>query len=87
MWSPLPKTQRRIKTLRHSPCDDTPYAATATVAVRTCGLWLLGSKNIFFVSILHIAVHGRSGSPHQNRPHIFQALNAETDFLKFKAKD
>jgi hypothetical protein len=27
MWSPLPKTQRRVKTLRHSPCDDIRNAA------------------------------------------------------------
>ncbi len=38
MWSPLPKTQRRIKTLRHSPCNDTPNAAI--VAVTTCGVSL-----------------------------------------------
>jgi hypothetical protein len=31
MWNKLPKTQRRVKTLRYSPCDDshdTPIAAT-----------------------------------------------------------
>ncbi len=58
MWSPLPKTQRRVKTLRHIPCDDTPNSAT--IAVMTCGVSLISSKNIFFVSILHILVHGRS---------------------------
>ncbi len=28
MWSVLPKTQRPVVTLRYSPCDDTPTAAT-----------------------------------------------------------
>ncbi len=28
MWSALRKTQRRVVTLRYSPCDDTPTAAT-----------------------------------------------------------
>jgi hypothetical protein len=45
MWSPQPKTQRRVKTLRYSPCNDTPNAATVTVT--TCGVSLLSSKNIF----------------------------------------
>jgi hypothetical protein len=45
--------------LRHSPCNDTPHAAT--VAVTACGVSLLSYKKIlFFVSILHIAVHGHS---------------------------
>jgi hypothetical protein len=60
MWSPLPKTQRRIKMLCHSPCKDTPYAAN--VAVTTCGVSLLSSKNIVFVSTNHIAIHGRSNT-------------------------
>jgi hypothetical protein len=58
MWSPLPKTQRRVKTLRLSPCDDTPNATP--VAVTTYGVSLINSKNIFFVSILHFGVHGCS---------------------------
>jgi hypothetical protein len=45
MWIPLPKTQRRVETLRHSPCNDTPNAAT--VAVSACGASPLSSKNIF----------------------------------------
>jgi len=55
MWSPLPKAQRHIMPLRYSPYDDTPTAAT--VAVTTCGVSLLSCKNIFFGSILHLAVH------------------------------
>jgi hypothetical protein len=43
---PLPKTQWRVKTLCHSPCDDTPKAAT--IIVTTCGVLLLSSKNIVF---------------------------------------
>jgi hypothetical protein len=31
MWSALPRTQKRVVTLRYSPCDDTPAAATAPV--------------------------------------------------------
>ena len=58
MWSPLPQIQRNIKTLRHSPCDDTPNAAN--IAVTTCGVLLLCSKNIVFCFHVHIAVHGRS---------------------------
>jgi hypothetical protein len=45
MWSPLPKSQRRIKTLRHSPCGDTPIAPTA--AVTTDGVSLLVPKILF----------------------------------------
>jgi hypothetical protein len=56
VWIPLVKTQGRVKTLLYSPCDDTPIAAT--VAVSTGRLSL--QKIFFFVSILHIAVHGRS---------------------------
>ncbi len=40
------KTQRHVKMLCHSPSDDTPNAAT--VAVMTCGVSLLSSKNIVF---------------------------------------
>jgi hypothetical protein len=58
MWSPLPKTQRRVNPLCHSPCDNTPNAAT--VDVTTCGVSLLSSKKLFFVSMLRIAVHGCS---------------------------
>ncbi len=36
------------------------YGDTPTVAVTTCGVSLLSCKNIFFGSILHLAVHGRS---------------------------
>jgi hypothetical protein len=54
MWISLQKTQRRVMTLRHSPLNDTPNAAT--VAVTACGV----PKIFLFVSILHIAVHGRS---------------------------
>jgi hypothetical protein len=45
MRSPLPKTQRRVKTLRH-PCNRTPNAAI--VAVTTCGVSQLWAKNIGF---------------------------------------
>ncbi len=58
IWIPLPKTQRRVKTLRHRLHGDTPTAAT--VAVTTSRVALLSCKNIFFGSILHLAVHGRS---------------------------
>ncbi len=51
MWSALPKTQRRVVTLRYSLCEDTPIAAT--VALTTGGVSFLICKNIFlFVSIL-----------------------------------
>jgi hypothetical protein len=58
MWSLLPKTQKRHKTLGHSPCDDSPNAAI--VAVTTSGVSQLSSKNIVFCFILHIVVHGHS---------------------------
>jgi hypothetical protein len=45
-------------TLRYSPHADTPTATT--VAVTKCGVLLLSCKSIFFGSILHLAVHGRS---------------------------
>ncbi len=60
MWSPLPKTQRRIKLLCQSPCDDTPNAAT--IAVTTCGVLLVSSKILVFVSILHIVVNSHSNT-------------------------
>ncbi len=154
MWSPLPKTQRRIKTLRHSPCDNTPNAAT--IDLTTCGVSLLSSNNIDFYfhtahggplpqrySTCSYSSGGGIGSivtntvstyqiwelatyllghmykstaisklsytppittikvaqcpnaplsfwqrtPHQKILHIFLVLNAETGFLKFKAKD
>jgi hypothetical protein len=47
MWSPQPKTQRRVMKLRYSPYDDNPTAAT--VAVRTCEVSLLSCKDIFLV--------------------------------------
>jgi hypothetical protein len=46
MWSQLPNTQRPVKTLRHSPYNDTPNAATEAVA--TCGELLLSSKYTVF---------------------------------------
>jgi hypothetical protein len=46
IWIPLPETSRRIKTLRHRPCDGTPNAAT--VSVTTGRVELLISKNIVF---------------------------------------
>jgi hypothetical protein len=55
MWSVLPKTQKRVKTLRYSPCDDdTPTAATVTIAVKSDGVSLL----IFKVAVLYLVVHG-----------------------------
>jgi hypothetical protein len=44
-------------------CVDTPIAAT--VAVTTGGVSLLICKNIFFVSLLPLAVRGRSNTPQQ----------------------
>jgi hypothetical protein len=61
MWSALPKTQRRVVTLRYSPCDNTPSAAM--VALMTGEVFILICKNIFFVSILLLAVHCRSDTP------------------------
>jgi hypothetical protein len=40
------KNSEARKKLHHGPCDDTPYATT--VAVTTCGVSLLSSKNIVF---------------------------------------
>jgi len=56
MWSPLPRIQRCVKTLRHSPCD---YIPNAAVTLMTCGVSLLSSKNIGFC-FYYIAVHGHS---------------------------
>jgi hypothetical protein len=51
MWSALPNTQRRVKTLRYSLCDDRWSIAPNL------------KKIFFFVSVLHLAVHGRSNTP------------------------
>jgi hypothetical protein len=50
------KTQRRLVTLRYSPCDDTSTAAT--VALKTGGLSPIICKNIFRVFIFPLAIHG-----------------------------
>jgi hypothetical protein len=58
IWIPQPKTQRRVKTLRYRPYDDTPNAAT--LSLTTGRVALLSSKIVFFIFILHSAVHGDS---------------------------
>ncbi len=45
MWSALPKIQKCVVTLCHSPRDDTPTAAT--IAVKTGGGNMETKKNIF----------------------------------------
>ncbi len=63
-------------TLRYSPCDDTPTAAT--IAVTTGGVSLLICKNIFFF-ILLLAIHGHSDTP----PVVTATLAAVGDRHKF----
>jgi hypothetical protein len=58
IWIPLPKTQRRVKTLRYRPCDDTPNAAT--VSLTTGRVALLSSKKSVYYFILHREVYGHS---------------------------
>ncbi len=67
MWSAQPKTQGRVKTFHYSPCDDTPTATVVAVVHRSRNdKWVLLQifKNILSVSILYLAVHGRSNTPH-----------------------
>ncbi len=49
-------------TLRYSPFDDTPTAATVALPT-TGGVSILICKNILFVSTLPLAVRGRGDTP------------------------
>jgi hypothetical protein len=64
MWRALQNSQRRVVTLRYSPCDDTPTAAT--VAITTGGVSLLICKYIFCCS-----VGDPKPDPDQQDPHVF----------------
>jgi hypothetical protein len=56
MWSPLPKTQRHVKTLRHSPCDNTPNAAiVATKFQKYCFLFPYSLRSTA-VAIHHLSL-------------------------------
>ncbi len=70
-------------------CVDTPIAAT--VAVTAGGESLLICRNILFVSLLPLTVHGRSKTPpvvtamsHPANPHLFIIFILDFSFFRHK---